>query len=95
MTILEVLRVLLSSKDLLGGRAENTIEFHWYSGEEVGELGSQALFLEYARSGQDVKAMLQQDMTGFYNSTIEKHKEFGLMMDMGKFTFDDFCGDWR
>ncbi len=27
--------------------------------------------------------MLQQDMTGFYNSTIEKQKEFGLMMDAG------------
>jgi leucyl aminopeptidase len=83
VTILEVLRVMLSSKDLLERKAENTIQFHWYAGEEGGLLGSQALFLDYARSGKDIKAMLQQDMTGFYNATIEKHKEFGLMMDVG------------
>ena len=87
VTILEVLRVMLSSKDLLERKAENTIEFHWYSGEEGGLLGSQALFLEYARKGEDVRAMLQQDMTGFYNSTIEKKQEFGLMMDIGRSAF--------
>lgn len=84
VTILEVLRVMLSSKDLLEGKAENTLEFQWYAGEESGLLGSQAIFLDYARSGRDIKAMLQQDMTGFYNATIEKEKEFGLMMDIGK-----------
>ena len=83
VTILEVLRVMLSSRDLLEGKAENTIEFHWYSGEEGHLLGSQGIFLDYARKGRDIKAMLQQDMTGFYNSTIEKQKEFGLMMDVG------------
>jgi leucyl aminopeptidase len=30
VTILEVLRVLLSSKELVEGKAENTVEFHWY-----------------------------------------------------------------
>jgi leucyl aminopeptidase len=87
VTILEVLRVMLSSKELLERKAENTIQFHWYAAEEAGELGSQALFLDYARSGKDIKAMLQQDMTGFYNSTIEKKKEFGLMMDVGSLDF--------
>jgi len=61
MTILEVLRVLLSSKDVLEGKAENTIEFHWYSAEEGGLLGSQALFSHYEKEGKDVKAMLQTD----------------------------------
>lgn len=84
VTILEVLRVLLSDNDLAEGKAENSIEFHWYAAEEGGMLGSQELFLEYERRGRDVGAMLQQDMTGFYNKTIEKQKEFGLMMDVGK-----------
>ena len=77
--------MLLSSKDLVERKAENTIEFHWYSAEEAGELGSQALWTDYARSGRDVRAMLQQDMTGFHNASIEKEREFGLMMDMGEF----------
>lgn len=79
--------MMLASKDLLGRKAENTIQFHWYAAEEGGLLGSQALFLDYERSGMDIKAMLQQDMTGFYNATIEKKKEFGLMMDVGGLHF--------
>lgn len=34
VTILEALRVLLKSKEILKGEAENTVEFHWYSAEE-------------------------------------------------------------
>jgi len=61
MTTLETLRVLLSSKDILEGNAENTIEFHWYSGEEGGLMGSRKLFEAYEKDGKDVKAMLQTD----------------------------------
>jgi leucyl aminopeptidase len=64
VTILEALRVLLQDKDIAKGKAENTIEFHWYSAEEGGLLGSQAIFNSYAKEGRDIKAMLQQDMTG-------------------------------
>jgi hypothetical protein len=46
--------------------------------------------LDYAKRGKDVKAMLEQDMTGFYNATIENKKEFGLMMDVGKSEFLDW-----
>ena len=63
VTILEALRVLLTSDDFARGNAENTVEFHWYSAEEGGLLGSQAIFSEYAKTGRDVRAMLQQDMT--------------------------------
>ena len=70
VTILEALRVLLQDKDIAHGRAENTVEFHWYSAEEGGLLGSQAIFNEYSRQGRDVKAMLQQDMTGYTHGTI-------------------------
>jgi len=71
MTILEALRVLLSSGDVIEGKARNTIEFHWYSAEEGGLLGSQAIFSSYEKEGRDIKAMLQQDMTGYIHKTIE------------------------
>ncbi len=61
VTILEALRVLLQSESVLQGNASNTIEFQWYSAEEGGLLGSQAIFSAYEKSGRDVKAMLQQD----------------------------------
>ncbi|KAH0536452.1 Leucine aminopeptidase 1 [Glutinoglossum americanum] len=70
VTILEALRVLLKSEDIIRGKGENTIEFHWYSAEEGGLLGSQAIFSAYEKAGKDVKAMLQQDMTGFVQKTL-------------------------
>jgi leucyl aminopeptidase len=81
MTILEILRVMLSSTDILQGKAENTIEFHWYAAEEGGLLGSQGVWQAYAKEDRDVKAMLQQDMTGFTGLTKGK-PVFGLMMDI-------------
>jgi bacterial leucyl aminopeptidase len=71
VTILEALRVLLTSDDVVKGKAPNTIEFQWYSAEEGGLLGSQALFKSYAETGRDVKAMIQQDMTGYVHKTLE------------------------
>ncbi|MCJ1306987.1 Leucine aminopeptidase 1 [Agyrium rufum] len=71
VTILEALRVLLNSSDVIEGKAPNTIEFHWYSAEEGGLLGSQAIFSSYEKAGRDVKAMLQQDMTGYVQQTLD------------------------
>ncbi|KAF7503522.1 Leucine aminopeptidase 1 [Endocarpon pusillum] len=71
VTILEALRVLLTSEDIVKGEAANTIEFHWYSAEEGGLLGSQAIFAEYSRQGRDIAAMFQQDMTGYVHKTLE------------------------
>jgi bacterial leucyl aminopeptidase len=71
VTILEAMRVLLTSPDIVHGKAANTIEFHWYSAEEGGLLGSQAVFAEYSRQGRDIKAMFQQDMTGYVAKTLE------------------------
>ncbi|KAI9649791.1 Leucine aminopeptidase 1 [Ciborinia camelliae] len=71
VTILETLRVLLTSEDVIKGNGENTIEFHWYSAEEGGLLGSQAIFAEYEKTGRDIKAMLQQDMTGYIQKTLD------------------------
>lgn len=83
VTILEAFRILLSSEDVIKGNAPNTIEFHWYSAEEGGLLGSQAIFSEYEKQGRDVKAMLQQDMTGFIQKTIDagKPESVGVITD--------------
>ncbi|KAI1264248.1 Zn-dependent exopeptidase [Xylariaceae sp. FL1019] len=83
VTILEAFRVLLSSKDVIEGNAPNTIEFHWYSAEEGGLLGSQAIFSEYEKQGRVVKAMLQQDMTGFVQKTVDagKPESVGVITD--------------
>lgn len=72
VTILEALRAICTSElyDVSKGIFENTIEFHWYSAEEGGLLGSQAVYSSYAREGRQVIAMLQQDMTGFTKRTI-------------------------
>lgn len=71
VTILEAFRVLLQSEAVIKGNASNTIEFQWYSAEEGGLLGSQAIFSAYEKAGRDVKAMLQQDMTGYTHKTLE------------------------
>lgn len=83
VTTLEVLRVLLSDEGVVAGKAQNTIEFHWYSAEEAGLLGSQAIFSEYEAQGRDVKAMLQQDMTGFTQKTLDagKPESVGVIID--------------
>lgn len=83
VTILEALRVLLQSQDIIKGKAPNTIEFHWYSAEEGGLLGSQAIFSNYEKNGRIIKAMLQQDMTGFVQRTIDagKPESVGVIMD--------------
>ncbi|KAL0254298.1 Leucine aminopeptidase 1 [Diplodia seriata] len=62
---LEILKAYLASSAVRNGEAENTVEFHWYSGEEGGLLGSQAIFDSYASDDRNVIAMLNFDMTGF------------------------------
>lgn len=83
VTILEAFRVFLSSDAVKSGKLENTVEFHWYSAEEGGLLGSQAIFSKYERGGRDVKAMLQQDMTGFVQRTLDagKPESVGVIID--------------
>jgi len=83
VTILEALRVLLMSEDIVKGKMPNTVEFHWYSAEEGGLLGSQAIFSSYEKEGRDVKAMLQQDMTGYVTKTLEagEKESVGVITD--------------
>lgn len=83
VTILEAMRVLLMSDDFAHGNATNTIEFHWFSAEEGGLLGSQAVFSEYKKTGKEVVAMLQQDMTGYTKGTRDAGEEesIGVITD--------------
>lgn len=92
VTILEALRVLLTDEKVVKGEQENTVEFHWYSAEEGGLLGSQAIFQSYEKAGRDVKAMLQQDMTGYISKTIEagQPESVGVITDFVSPALTDF-----
>ncbi|KAH8685371.1 peptidase family M28, partial [Tricladium varicosporioides] len=61
VTQLEALRVIAASSF----KPKNTIEFHFYAGEEGGLLGSQAVMANYASAGKTVLAFVCQDMTGY------------------------------
>ena len=92
VTILEALRVILKDKDVASGKASNTLEFHWYSAEEGGLLGSQAIFKSYAGEGRDVRAMLQQDMTGYTQRTLDagEPESVGVIVDFVDPDLTDF-----
>ncbi|GLI73049.1 leucine aminopeptidase 1 [Penicillium ochrochloron] len=83
VTILETLRALLRSEAIVKGQATNTIEFHWYSAEEGGLLGSQAVYSKYKKDLREVKAMLQQDMTGYVQGTLDagQKESVGVIVD--------------
>lgn len=71
-TNLEALRILLSSVDF---EPANTMEFHFYSAEEGGLLGSLDVFRAYNEEGKKVVGMLQQDMTGYIQKTLDNGVE--------------------
>ncbi|KAL7275246.1 Leucine aminopeptidase 1 [Rhizina undulata] len=83
VVILEAFRVLAEHLKKSGQQFENTVEFHWYSAEEPGMLGSQEIFSQYEKEGRDVVAMLQQDMAGFIKNTLEagKPESVGVITD--------------
>lgn len=86
VTIIEALRVLLSAN----WRPESDVELHWYSAEEGGLLGSQAVAQSYERKGTKVNAMLQQDMTAFVKSGTEE--TVGLVSDFVSTPLTKFIG---
>ncbi|KAF1985366.1 peptidase family M28 [Aulographum hederae CBS 113979] len=61
VTQMEALRILADAKF----KPKNTIEFHFYAGEEGGLLGSQAVFANYKSAGKTILAFVCQDMTGY------------------------------
>ncbi|KAH8157071.1 hypothetical protein CIB48_g11175 [Xylaria polymorpha] len=74
VVVLEALRVLAEAKFA----PANTLEFHFYSGEEGGLLGSRDVFNSYVSKGVDVLAVMNQDMTGYSpNNVIAVFSDYG------------------
>ncbi|KAL1839274.1 hypothetical protein VTJ49DRAFT_1674 [Mycothermus thermophilus] len=61
VVVLEALRILANAKF----KPKNTLEFHFYAGEEGGLLGSAGIFSNYKSARKNVLAFLNQDMAGY------------------------------
>lgn len=83
VTTLEALRLVASAIRKGDFSPYNTLEFHYYSAEEGGLLGSIDVFTRYFDRKEVVLGMLQQDMTGYSqgmtDAGVEHH--FGLISD--------------
>ncbi|PNP46782.1 hypothetical protein TGAMA5MH_01734 [Trichoderma gamsii] len=92
VTIMEVFSTLLNDKDVVRGLAQNTVEFHWYGGESAGLLGSQEIFRSYVENGRRVKGMIQQDMVGYIQGTLNasKPETLGVVTDYTHFGLNTF-----
>lgn len=66
-SILDAFRVLAASSYK---PTTSAVEFHWYSAEEGGLLGSQAVAKVYEEDKVDVKGMIQMDMTGTFPTVL-------------------------
>ncbi|KAK1777260.1 hypothetical protein QBC45DRAFT_479357 [Copromyces sp. CBS 386.78] len=66
VVILEALRVLANAKFA----PKDTLEFHFYSAEEGGLLGSAAVFSSYKSAGKSVYAVMNQDMAGYHSGKM-------------------------
>ncbi|KAK0453308.1 peptidase [Armillaria borealis] len=75
VTILESYRALLNANF----HPKKTLEFHWYSAEEGGLLGSQAVARDYASRSVNVIAMSQFDMTAWVKRGTRE--EVGIITD--------------
>ncbi|KAI5984158.1 hypothetical protein EDD15DRAFT_2311208 [Pisolithus albus] len=75
VTILESYRALLAA----GFTPKRSVEFHWYSAEEGGLLGSQAVAKSYETEGIQVYAMSQFDMTAWVKAGTQE--EIGVITD--------------
>ncbi|KAM5535635.1 hypothetical protein V8D89_010622 [Ganoderma adspersum] len=74
-SILEAYRGLIAA----GFQPERTVEFHWYSAEEGGLLGSQAVAKSYESRNVNVVAMSQYDMTAWVKRGTKE--EVGIITD--------------
>lgn len=66
----------------------NPVEFHFYSAEEGGLLGSQAVAQAYATAGKQVRSMLQMDMTAWVKAGTEP--VVGIITDFVSPEFTEF-----
>ncbi|KXJ94721.1 hypothetical protein Micbo1qcDRAFT_193821 [Microdochium bolleyi] len=82
VVILEALRVLAAAKY----KGANTLEFHFYSGEEGGLLGSRDIMQSYKSKKVDVRAVMNQDMTGYSPNNV-----IAIYTDYVDATLTSFC----
>jgi len=75
VTILESYRALIASDF----HPAEDVWFHWYSAEEGGLLGSQAVARDFAARGIKVKAQTQYDMTAYVKKGTRE--EIGIITD--------------
>jgi len=75
VTILEAYRGLIAANFT----PVHDVEFHWYSAEEGGLLGSQAVAKSYKDSSANVKAQIQFDMTAWVQRGTKE--EVGIITD--------------
>jgi len=75
VTILEAYRALIVSDF----HPKENVEFHWYSAEEGGLLGSQAVAKDYEQRDVNVIAMSQFDMTAWVKKNTRE--EVGIIVD--------------
>ena len=75
VTILEAYRSLIAANFT----PVHDVEFHWYSAEEAGLLGSQAVAKHYSEHGANIKAQIQFDMTAWVQRG--SREEVGIITD--------------
>lgn len=92
VTTLESLRLIVDAISTGAFVPHNTLEFHYYSAEEGGLLGSIDVFNRYYAENATVVGMLQQDMTGYTAGTVDSGVEphFGLITDYTSTGLNDF-----
>jgi len=84
VTILEAYRALLTNDF----RPIRDVEFHWYSAEEGGLLGSQAVVKDYVERQAHVRAQIQFDMTAWVKRGTRE--EVGIITDFVSPDVTDF-----
>lgn len=92
VTTLEALRLVAGAIAEGDFKPYNTLEFHYYSAEEGGLLGSIDVFSNYFAENATVVGMLQQDMTGYTAGTTDAGVEphFGLISDYTSVDLNEF-----
>jgi bacterial leucyl aminopeptidase len=75
VTLLEVARLIFQNYFPLS----HPLEFHFYSAEELGMKGSQAISEVYQSENRPVVGMLQLDMTGYVNLSLGR--KVGIVTD--------------
>lgn len=99
VTVLEAYRILM--QDYIAGdfKPHYTLEFHFYSAEEGGLLGSFDVYNNYYETNETVIGLLQQDMTGYTGNMDPNDIHMGLIGDYTtpglnsfiKMIIDNYC----